>query len=340
LVVYGPERKLGAVVEDQVVDLNPAYAKYLRETQDEPHPYLMAAAVVPAELGAFIESGPRAIEGAEAATEYLNTRAGDRVGLRGEALLQPLASVKLHAPYANRCRIMMAGANYAIHSQGMTRGDQAAMTLEQIREQSRARGLWGFYCFPENAIGPDEEIVYPARTDRLDYEGEVAVILGRRGKDISEDKAEPYYWGYMLQNDVSARTNIPGGPDNPQSSFARGKNFDTSIAGGPYIVVGEFPDAQDISWETRVNGEVRQTGNTRDMTFSFGYLLSYLSADMTLMPGDVISAGTTAGTAQDSSPLMEDGQKRDPARFLKPGDTVEVSNPLMGTLRNRVVLKK
>ena len=346
LVVYGPERRLGALRDDQVVDVSLAYAKYLRETQDEPHPYLMAAAIVPAELGMFIESGPRAVEGVERALEHLFSRSGDPSGLKGERVVEALSDVKLHPPYARRARIMMAGGNYAIHSQGMSgRGPNGELTpLDEVYKAARARGIWGFYCFQENAAGPGDEIVYPARTDRLDYEGEVAVILGRRGKDIAARDAEPYFWGFLLQNDVSARSTIPSG-DNPQSSFARAKNFDGSIAGGPYIAVGEFPEAQDIGWETRVNGEVRQQGNTRDMTFSFAEYLEYMSSDMTLLPGDVISAGTTAGTAQDSSPLMpatsEGGQpKRDPKLFLKPGDVVEISNPVMGTLSNRIVAKQ
>ena len=113
LVVYGPERRLGAWEGDQVIDLNHAYAKYLREAQDEPLPYEMAAAVVPVELGDFIISGPRAIEGAQRAVEYVTSRSSDQLGLRGENLAQPVTSVKLHAPYAKRARIMMAGGNYA-----------------------------------------------------------------------------------------------------------------------------------------------------------------------------------------------------------------------------------
>jgi 2-keto-4-pentenoate hydratase/2-oxohepta-3-ene-1,7-dioic acid hydratase in catechol pathway len=238
---------------------------------------------------------------------------------------------------------MMAGGNYVIHSAGMSfrGGEGAPPSLQEIYEQSRARGIWGFYCFPENAAGPGEDVIYPARTDRLDYEGEVAVILGRRGKDIAASDAGAYFWGYLLQNDVSTRTNV-GGYDNSMSSFARGKNFDTSICAGPYVVVNEFPDAQNIEFETRVNGQVRQQGNTKDMTFSFAEYVEYLSQDMTLLPGDVISAGTTAGTAQDSSELVPGPNGttiRAPDLFLKPGDVVEVSNPAMGTLRNRVVAK-
>jgi acylpyruvate hydrolase len=345
LVVYGPDKKLGALNGAQVVDLNAAYAKFLAETRDEPHPYLMAAAVVPAELGAFVESGSRAVEGAQQAVEYLTTRAADQLGLKGEPLLAELSHIKLHAPYARRARLMMAGGNYVVHSQGMSQRGASGerMGLEEVYAASRKRGIWGFYCFTENAVGPDEDVIYPASTDRLDYEGEIAVVLGKKGKDIQAEKAGAYFWGYVLQNDISCRTQLPAA-DNPQSNFARRKNFDSSVTGGPYVVVGEFADPQNIDWETRVNGEPRQQGNTRDMTFSFAELTAYLSEDMTLLPGDVISAGTTAGTAQDSSAVMPGveygGQpKRAPDLFLKPGDVVEVSNPLLGTLRNRIVAK-
>lgn len=345
LVVYGPEKKLGVLQGDDVIDLNFAHAKYLRETQDEPLPYEMAAAVVPAELGAFIESGPRAIEGAQRAVDYLVNRAGNRTGVRGEQLIRPKSNVKIHAPYARRARIMMAGGNFIVHSQGMgyRSADGTPVTLEEVYNNSRKRGIWGFYCFPENAAGPDEDVIYPARTDRLDYEGEIAVVLGKRGKDIRPADGKDYIWGYMLQNDISARTILPTS-DNPQSSFARGKNFDTSICGGPCIVVAEIPDCHNVTWETRVNGEVRQTGNTKDMTFNFYEYLEYMSSDMALLPGDVISAGTTAGTAQDSSDLLPgtgEGRQalRDPKLFLKPGDVVEVSNPIIGVLRNQVIAK-
>jgi 2-keto-4-pentenoate hydratase/2-oxohepta-3-ene-1,7-dioic acid hydratase in catechol pathway len=346
LVVYGPERRLGALEGEQVIDLNLAYAKYLGERRDEPLPYLMAGAIVPADLDSFILSGQRAIDASKQAVEYLLKNAGERTGLHGERLIEPQTEVKIHAPYAKRARIMMAGGNFIIHSQGMGyRGsDGGRVSLEEVYAESRKRGIWGFYCFPENAAGPDEDVVYPARTDRLDYEGEVAVILGKKGKDIRPDDGKDYIWGYMLQNDVSARTTLPV-PDNRQSGFTRNKNFDGSICGGPCIVVDEIPDCHNVTWETRVNGDLRQTGNTKDMTFNFYEYLEYMSADMTLLPGDVISAGTTAGTAQDSSELLPgsgtpgEQPKRDPKLFLEPGDVVEVSNPIIGVLRNRIVAK-
>jgi acylpyruvate hydrolase len=116
-----------------------------------------------------------------------------------------------------------------------------------------------------------------------------------------------------------------------------GKNFDNSCSLGPCIAVGEAePFACDV--ETLVNGEIRQRFNTRDMVFSFGEYLEYLSRDLTLYPGDIISGGTAAGTAADSSPLLEDGTSP-PDRYLKPGDTVDIRSPAIGTLRSHIVAK-
>ena len=118
-------------------------------------------------------------------------------------------------------------------------------------------------------------------------------------------------------------------------SYNLAKNFDGSTSMGPCIVVDEL-QPQDVDVELKVNGSVRQRYNTREMIFSFGEVLEFLSRDMTLVAGDVIAGGTAAGTAADASPPGPDGVKsRD--LFLKPGDTVEISNAAIGTLRNRVV---
>ena len=115
------------------------------------------------------------------------------------------------------------------------------------------------------------------------------------------------------------------------------KNFDQSCSLGPCIVVGEL-DPSDIEVETWVNGERRQQFNTRDMVFSYWEYIEYLSRDLTLYPGDIISGGTAAGTAADSSPRLADGQLA-PERFLKAGDVVEIRSPAIGTLRARIVTK-
>jgi acylpyruvate hydrolase len=171
----------------------------------------------------------------------------------------------------------------------------------------------------------------------LDFEGEIAVVVGRKCKDVAAAEAPEMFWGFFLLNDVSARRAVPVA-DNPRSRFARDKNFDSSKCVGPYVVVNEFADAQDIRWETRVNGEIRQQGHTQDMIFTFAEMLEYLSQDMTLLPGDIISGGTPSGTILDTTPAVPDFS-RDPSAFLHVGDVIEISSPVLGTLRNPVVAK-
>ena len=162
-------------------------------------------------------------------------------------------------------------------------------------------------------------VPYPSRANRLDYEGEVAIILGKQGKDVPAAEARELVWGVTLLGDWSIRS--PAEPQGPLK-FGMAKNFDQSCSLGPCIVVGEL-DPSDIEVETWVNGERRQQFNTRDMVFSYWEYIEYLSRDLTLYPGDIISGGTAAGTAADSSPRLADGQLA-PERFLKAGDVVEI----------------
>jgi acylpyruvate hydrolase len=203
-------------------------------------------------------------------------------------------------------------------------------------QEIRKAGLWGFWKLAREIVGPDGELVYPERCNRLDYEGEIAIVLGRRGVDLKPSQLADHVWGVTMLGDWSIRApgGLPGGPLN----FSFPKNFDTSCSLGPCIAVGEA-DPTNVDLETLVNGERRQRFNTRDMVFTFGEYLEYLSRDFTLYPGDIISGGTAAGTAADSSELLPDGSSA-PERFLKPGDLVEMNSPAIGSLRTRVVAKK
>jgi acylpyruvate hydrolase len=293
----------------------------------------MAAAMAPANLGDFVAVGPRAVESAQQALEYL-ARAGDVTGVRGETLLLDASGIRLHPPLVNRgARIMNAGGNFADHSQGSRlRRQHREMTLEEVRAESIERGMWGFNKLAVSAIGPDDPLPYPAHGNRLDYEGEVAIIFAKPVKDFKGGQLEPYIWGYTLQNDFSLRDQR-----EPQGgSYAFGKNFDGCSSLGPCITVGEMPNPQDIPFQTRVNGDLRQSGNTRDMIFSFAEWVENLSRHFTINAGDVLSGGTCAGTGMDSSEYDEKGVP-DPKLFLKPGDIIEVVSPFIGTLRNRVV---
>lgn len=336
IVVFGPDHRTGALRDGHVVDLSHACAKYLREREGEPHPREMAEALVPSNLARLIEGGPRALDAAQKALDYLFGEAPDRSGLRGETLVRPLAQVRLYAPRPGNARIACAGGNFADHAAAMAVRMRRRPYEGDAYQEIRKAGFWGFWKLAREIVGPDGELVYPERCTRLDHEGEIAIVLGRRGVDVKASQLGDYVWGVTMLADWSIRAprESPGGPLN----FASPKNFDTSCSLGPCIAVGEA-DPTDVDMETLVNGERRQRFNTRDMVFGFGEYLEYLSRDFTLYPGDIISGGTAAGTAADSSEVLPDGDSA-PERFLKPGDRVEMNSPPIGTLRTRVVAKR
>jgi 2-keto-4-pentenoate hydratase/2-oxohepta-3-ene-1,7-dioic acid hydratase in catechol pathway len=246
--------------------------------------------------------------------------------------------VRLHAPRPEGSRIACAGGNFADHLAGMAAmgllPGAGRMSIDEAARKIRETGIWGFWKVGRHAAGPGEDVPYPSRADRLDYEGEVAIILNRQVKDVAAADARDLVWGVTLLGDWSIRS--PAEPMGPLK-FGMAKNFDRSCSLGPCIVVGEL-DPANVDVETYVNGERRQQFNTRDMVFSFWEYIEYLSRDLTLYPGDVISGGTAAGTAADSSPRSTDG-KFAPERFLKPGDTVRIASPGIGTLEARIVQK-
>ncbi len=339
IVVFGPEKRTGAQRDGQVVDLSLAYAKYLREAKGARNAVELAAGVVPAELGQFIEGGKEALDGAQAALDHLFGKAADRNGPRGEAIVFKQGDVKLHAPRPRGARVACAGGNFADHAGAMAeraakRGEMRAVPGGDFAAHIRKEGIWGFWKVDRESTPDNGEIIYPARARRLDYEGELAIVIGKEGKDVRAADIKDYMWGATLLGDWSVRLAVEPGP----LKFAMQKNFDTSCSIGPCIVVDEGLDALNGDVETWVNGERRQKFSTKDMVFSFGEYLEHLSRDFTFYPGDMIASGTARGTAADSSPLQDDGTPSD-EKFLHPGDTVEVRNPAIGTLHARVVAK-
>jgi 2-keto-4-pentenoate hydratase/2-oxohepta-3-ene-1,7-dioic acid hydratase in catechol pathway len=252
---------------------------------------------------------------------------------RENKVIYNLKDVKLHAPWPER-RIACVGGNYAAHLAGMwaNRLGKTDVSFEQITEEAKKAGQWGFWKVPAEVAGPNDAIPFPKRVTYFDYEGEVAIVVGKRGKNIPEQKIRDYVWGVTLFHDWSIRD---VGSVDRVVSYNLQKNFDGAVSMGPCIVVGEL-DHQDIDAETRVNGVLRQSYNTSEMIWSFGDVLEYLSQDFTFVPGDVIAGGTSAGTAADKSRRGPDG-KRPLDLFLKIGDTVEVSSSKIGGLANKIV---
>ncbi len=180
-----------------------------------------------------------------------------------------------------------------------------------------------FTRFAQSLVGDGEPIVRPSVSRQYDFEGELAVVIGRRGRHIGRDDAHAYIAGYCCFMDGSIRD---WQSHTPQ--FIAGKNFDRSGAIGPRLVpADEVGDTARLELTTRVNGEVMQHGFVADLVFDIPALIEYCSTFTELRPGDVIATGTPGGV----------GAARTPPRWLEPGDTVEVDISSVGTLRNPVI---
>ncbi|ABK14243.1 MAG: fumarylacetoacetate hydrolase family protein [Methanothrix sp.] len=168
---------------------------------------------------------------------------------------------------------------------------------------------------PSAVVGHDDEIILPEMSRRVDYEGELAVVISRRCRRISADEADDYILGYTCFNDVTARD-----LQQKDGQWTRSKSFDTFAPVGPWVAQMSVEDAEDLSISTRVNGETRQRSNTSDLIFGVAELVEFVSSIMTLEPGDVIATGTPPGVGR-----------------LESGDIVEVEIEGIGLLRNRAV---
>jgi 2-keto-4-pentenoate hydratase/2-oxohepta-3-ene-1,7-dioic acid hydratase in catechol pathway len=237
----------------------------------------------------------------------------------GEAL--PLSSLALLAPLPRPARnVMCVGKNYRDHSSEFARsgfdassgGGDAALPEHPVF----------FTKVPESVIGPGAPID-PHRdlTHSLDYEVELAVIIGRGGRGITAEQAGQHVWGYTIINDVTARD-----LQRDHKQWFLGKSLDTFCPMGPWAVTADEVDATDLTVRCWVNGELRQKANTRDLVFGIPELIATLSAGITLRPGDIIATGTPAGVGIGFSP----------PRFLVPGDVVSMEITGLGTLTNPV----
>jgi 2-keto-4-pentenoate hydratase/2-oxohepta-3-ene-1,7-dioic acid hydratase in catechol pathway len=217
--------------------------------------------------------------------------------LRTEGVMYPLDEVRLLAPCLPS-KIVCLGVNYRTHAQEMKHTPPPNPLI---------------FLKPSTAvIGPAEPIVLPRRWQRVDYEGELGVVIGKKAKYVPEEKAREFVLGYTCFNDVTERQF-----QKDDVQWTRGKGFDTFAPVGPWIETEAQPE--DLKLETYLNGEVRQSSRTSELIFPVPTLISFISGVMTLLPGDVIATGTPAGIAP-----------------MKPGDTIEVRIENIGVLRNPV----
>ena len=175
-------------------------------------------------------------------------------------------------------------------------------------------------------IGPNDNIVIPKDSNKLDHEVEIAFIIGKKGKRVKEKDAQDYIFGYCICNDISERD----WQKNKGGQWVKGKSGDTFGPLGPYLVTSdEIKDIQNLNLSLDINGKRRQTGNTNQMIFNFNYLVSHISNFITLMPGDIVTTGTPSGV----------GLGMNPPTFLKNGDEMILNIDNLGKQTSKVILE-
>jgi 2-keto-4-pentenoate hydratase/2-oxohepta-3-ene-1,7-dioic acid hydratase in catechol pathway len=312
LVTYesAKQPRLGVVQGDVVVDVAAAYGLIAKGRIADAK--VAAAAVVLRKLGRPPEDMIELLGRGERYRKALGVvvASASALGKKGpKGLAIPLRTAKLRAPIAHPLKITCVGLNYADHAREGGVEPPAAPI---------------FFLKSHNTIcGPGDPIKLPPNSEKVDYEAEFAVVIGKRGRGIPESEAHKYIAGYTIMHDVSARD-----MQFSDQQWYRGKSCDTFAPTGPWIVTpDEIADPHNLHISLTLNGETLQDSNTRNLIFKVPFLISYLSQSVTWEVGDLISTGTPPGV----------GFARKPPVFMKAGDTVSVTVEGIGTLTNPVV---
>ena len=312
----GPFTRVGAMHGQNIVDLNMAYVRWLAD-QHEAQPYRLANAQVPSNMLEFLEGGASTMAAARRALGYAVMLAPSTKGPSAETILYPSAGVQLTAPLLNppSLRDFIAFEDH-IAATSKKRGQP--IPPEWYKAPVYYKGNH------HTIIGPDENLAWPLNTTKLDYELELACVIGSKGKDILEREAQDYIAGYTIMNDFSAR-DIQFQEMACRLGPAKGKDFATAL--GPCLVTpDEIEDLGTLTMVARVNGEEWSRGRFGTIHWSFSQMIAHVSRGEMIYPGDVFGSGTVGGGC---------GLEMD--RYLKPGDVVELEIQPIGVLRTGVV---
>ena len=311
----GRKRRVGVKRDDseQLIDVTAAYAAALDEAGED-DPVAVAEAHAPADMQTFLERGDRALEAAREALEHVDDAGNDERGPEGGRIVFSLDEIDLLPPLPrpNTLRDFMVFEEHVKN----TGGDPPDVWYDvPIYYKGNPN--------PDVTFGPDDDVPYPGYSESLDYELEVAAVIGKKGRDIPADEADDYIAGYTVFNDFSARdTQLE--EMQGQLGPAKGKDFANSF--GPYLVVSDDFDVTEARMTAEVDGEEWSEGVAGEMHHSFADIIEHVSQDETLYPGDVLGSGTVGG-----------GCGLELGRFLEKGNTVTLHVEGIGTLENTVV---
>jgi acylpyruvate hydrolase len=327
------EERVGALLGDRVVDLNSGYALKLKE-EGVLSPRRKADAVIPNYMIGFLEGGKESLKAAKEALAYAekNPKA---VGLDEEKIVMYQCTAKLQAPVPRPGKLYCVAVNFYDHATERIK-DPEARQKEIDRLKSLKLDVPDIFQKPPSlVVGPRDPLIKVKATEKMDYECELAVVIGKEGKYIPAEKAYKYIAGYTVFIDVSARDQ--GFPQNVDFrifkrdiNWTKGKGMDNAGPMGPCIVTAdEIPDPYNppLRLKTRVNAKERQNNTLEHMIIRIPRIIEYLSNGTTLEPGDVIATGTVAGVAQSWGP----------EGFLQVGDELECEIQPIGVMKHKII---
>ncbi|MCH2660918.1 fumarylacetoacetate hydrolase family protein [bacterium] len=312
LVTYsaGGEQRVGAIIGDdnnQVVDLAAADRALARREKRKTHAFF-------SDMLTLLEAGSKGISATKKAAAAASG-----------ASVKPLSKVRLKAPVPNPRKVLCLAGNYQDHIE-----EGGGKMEKQDKETPRV-----FMKPPSTTvIGQNDKILIPPVARSIDWEGELAVVIGRKAKGVKPKDALKYVAGYTIMNDVSERDlkikkRTDSRPRDEWFDWLNGKWLDTFGPQGPWIVTrDEIPDPQKLDISTFINGERKQHNNTGQMLYPVHKIIEYISAIVTLEPGDLISTGTISGVGSTTG------------TFMKPGDKVQIEISSIGVLKNTVAASK
>jgi len=306
------QSRTGAQLDELIIDLNRAYYSAVKHIGNEDE-LAVAAMRVPPDMIDLLRGGDTSLKAAQQALDFVRSQLKEKDNtLEQQGIVYALESVSLLQPVLRPGKVICLGLNYRDHAK------EAGMAIPEYPVL--------FHKVAGSLIGHNQPVVVPRSSSKIDFEGELTIIIGRRGKYIAEHEALSYIAGYTIGNDVSARD-----LQFRTSQWTTGKMLDTFGPLGPALVTcDEVPDPNALQIKTTLNGQVMQDGNTAEMIFRVPFIVSYISEIVTLEPGDVILTGTPAGI----------GNTRTPPVFMKPGDTVSVEIERLGVLTNPLVAEE
>jgi 2-keto-4-pentenoate hydratase/2-oxohepta-3-ene-1,7-dioic acid hydratase in catechol pathway len=326
--VLGRFQRLGLVLDRPdsdlpvIVDLNAAYAWILAETDEKTQPHRWADFLLPNDMRLFLEMGEPSLQAALQVSVYfsvlLPARADSFIGLNGERLVFERHEITLKTPVPNP-RMLRDFLSFETHTANgfKRRNEPIPEPWYQIPVYYKGN--------PNSLIGTEEPVVWPYYSKLMDYELELACIIGKEGRNIAVEDASQYIAGYAIMNDFSAR-------DTQKAEMlcrlgpAKGKDFATAV--GPWLVTAdEIPDPRNLRMTARINGELWSDGNAGTSHWTFEQMIAYVSKEETLYPGDILGSGTVGFGC---------GLELD--RWLQPNDVVELEIDGLGVLRNQVLV--